>query len=132
MRHHHHTDVFPERAAGAKGPDATAVLYLSEAAASHPAELAAPTVFPRAGVSVVPKAGALLAWANVHDDGKGTFVENDIYGNSLAGVEVLTAGNPTLRKNTIRDGNSSGIFVDKNGTGTYEENEIMNNARHEM
>ena len=69
MRHHHHIDVFPERDASAKGPDATAVLYLSEAAHTHPASLAARTEFPRVGVAVSPKAGSLLAWTNVLDDG---------------------------------------------------------------
>jgi len=68
-RHHAHADVFPEREMGARGPDMTAVVYLSEAPAGHPADLAAPTVFPRLGVAVSPEAGSMLSWANVHDDG---------------------------------------------------------------
>ena len=69
MRHHHHRDVFPERAPGMKGPDATAVLYLSQAPDGYPTRLSAPTIFPRVGVTVTPRAGSLLAWANVREDG---------------------------------------------------------------
>ena len=68
-RHHTHRDVFPEREASARGPDATAVLYLSEAPTSHPAELSAPTLFPRHGLRIVPKAGRLLLWRNLLEDG---------------------------------------------------------------
>jgi len=70
MRHHVHTDVFPERPAGSRGPDATGVLYLSEAPPGHPATLSGPTIFPRPGVRVVPRVGSLLAWANVLDGGE--------------------------------------------------------------
>jgi len=69
MRHHHHFDVYPERERGVAGPDATVVIYLSQAPAEHPAALTAPTVFPRAGVTVVPQVGAMLAWSNVLDSG---------------------------------------------------------------
>merc|ERR1719473_132581 len=69
MRHHFHRDVFPERDAAARGPDATAVLYLTEAPQSHPAELSGATLFPRHDVRVVPKVGRLLLWSNVDEDG---------------------------------------------------------------
>lgn len=69
MRHHFHRDVFPERAPGHAGPSATAVLYLTEAPSDHPDELAAPTIFPRHGLRVRPKAGSLLTWTNVREDG---------------------------------------------------------------
>ena len=70
MRHHLHRDVFPERPLSARGPEATAVIYLSQAPAGHPIDLSAPTIFPRVGVTVAPCSGSLLAWANVREDGE--------------------------------------------------------------
>ena len=68
LLHKPHHDVYPEREPGTRGPDATAVIYLSEAA-GHPPELSAPTIFPRVGVSVAPAVGSMLAWANVRENG---------------------------------------------------------------
>jgi mono/diheme cytochrome c family protein len=36
-----------------------------------------------------------------HDNGKGFFEFNEIYGNQLAGVEIRDGGNPTFRQNVI-------------------------------
>ena len=70
MRHRPHHDVFPERAAGSRGPDATAVIYLTGPPSDdHPIEMAGATVFPRHGKMVAPRVGRMLAWSNVRDDG---------------------------------------------------------------
>jgi hypothetical protein len=39
----------------------------------------------------------------VHDKGRGSFVSNDIAGNSAGGVSVATGGDPLLRRNKVTD-----------------------------
>ena len=57
---------------------------------------------------------------------QGTLEGNDIFGNALAGVEIKTGANPTLRSNRIHDGKGSGVVVhDENGQGTLEDNEYL-------
>jgi parallel beta-helix repeat protein len=43
-------------------------------------------------------------------------------------VEIKSGGNPILRRNRIRDGKATGVFVLENGKGTLEDNEIFGNA----
>ena len=64
------SQVFPERPTDSDdGPDATNVIYLSEAPTTTLPHLSGQTIFPHANVSVLPRRGALLAWANRCEDG---------------------------------------------------------------
>jgi F-box protein 11 len=56
----------------------------------------------------------------------GTIEENDIYGNTLAGVWVTTGSQPVLRRNRIHDGKQVGVYFYDRGGGILEDNEIYN------
>ncbi len=40
----------------------------------------------------------------VYENGQGVIEDNEIYGNTLSGVDIKEGGNPTLRRNKIHDG----------------------------
>jgi parallel beta-helix repeat protein len=63
----------------------------------------------------------------VHDNGRGTLEDNDIFANTEAGVAIGNGGDPILRRNRIR-GCKAGVDVGKNGRGTLEGNHISDNA----
>jgi len=65
---------------------------------------------------------------NVHKNGKGTFEDNDIFGNAFAGVQVKQDSNPIFRRNRIHDSRQCGVMCFENGKGTFEENDIFENA----
>ena len=54
--------------------------------------------------------------------------DNDISDNALAGVEIKTGGDPTVRHNQIHDGEMHGVMVQTDGRGTLEDNDISGNA----
>ena len=49
--------------------------------------------------------------------------------DALAGVEIMTGGNPALRRNQIHVDNIVGVFFHDDGLGTLEDNDITGNAR---
>ena len=51
------------------------------------------------------------AGANVHDEGLGTFEDNDVTGNAEAGFDIRRAGNPTVRGNRINRNAHQAIYV---------------------
>jgi len=65
----------------------------------------------------------------VCDHARGLVEDNDISGNSRAGVAILSSGNPVVRGNRIHDGKDSGVLVSEKGRGRIEENEIFANLR---
>lgn len=46
----------------------------------------------------------------VHEKGKGLIEENEVYGNSLAGIWVTTGSSPIIRKNRIHSGKQVGAY----------------------
>ena len=40
----------------------------------------------------------------------------------------IVGSNPTLRRNRIHEGENGGVFVQENGQGTLEDNDIFSNA----
>jgi F-box protein 11 len=52
--------------------------------------------------------------------------ENEVYGNSLAGIWVTTGSSPILRKNRIHSGKQVGVYFYDNGHGLLENNDIFN------
>ena len=64
----------------------------------------------------------------VYDQGKGTIELCLISGNTLAGVEIRTAGNPVIRDSEIRNGKYAGVYVHERGQGTFAGNTITGNA----
>jgi parallel beta-helix repeat protein len=52
----------------------------------------------------------------------------DISSQSSSCVAILSGADPRLRRNLIRDGKQSGVFVYENAQGVLEENEIFRNA----
>ena len=64
----------------------------------------------------------------MHEHGKGTVENNDIFQNTEAGVLISTFGSPEVRSNNIHDGKESGVYVFDEGAGTIVENDIGNNA----
>ena len=63
----------------------------------------------------------------VFDNGLGTLEDNDISANTLAGVEIKTGANPTLRRNNIHHNETSGVYVNEDALGTLEDNDITAN-----
>jgi parallel beta-helix repeat protein len=65
----------------------------------------------------------------VSEGGKGSLEDNDIFANTLSGVEIRDEGSDsTLRRNRIHDGNQGGLLIDLNGRGTLEDNDIFANT----
>ncbi len=54
-----------------------------------------------------------------HDNGKGFFEFNEIYGNQLAGVEIRDGGNPTFRQNVIHGHPGRAKFLNPARLGTH-------------
>jgi F-box protein 11 len=46
--------------------------------------------------------------------------ENEIFDNAMAGVWIETESDPILRRNKIRDGQASGIFIVNGGKGKID------------
>ncbi|XP_074643961.1 F-box only protein 11-like [Tubulanus polymorphus] len=63
----------------------------------------------------------------ITDFAQGTYEDNEISRNALAGVWVKNHANPIMRRNHIHHGRDVGIFTFDNGLGYFEENDIHNN-----
>ena len=59
----------------------------------------------------------------------GTLEDNDITGNTRAGVSIATGGNPTLRANRINRNMHAAVRVYDGGHGMVEDNDLTGNAR---
>lgn len=64
----------------------------------------------------------------VFGDGRGLIENNDIHGNSLAGIQIRSNSNPIVRKNRIHNGLHGGIYIHEGGMGLVEDNEIYANT----
>ena len=64
----------------------------------------------------------------VHDNGAGVIENCELFGNTYAGIQIDTGGNPTLRGCTIRDNRESGVYVLDNGAGLIEQCQIIGNG----
>ena len=62
------------------------------------------------------------------DEGLGTVEDNDIFSNQSVGVYMMNRANPTVRNNTIRDGEGDGVAAVFAARGLIEGNTISNNA----
>ncbi|XP_071453876.1 F-box only protein 11 [Hetaerina americana] len=63
----------------------------------------------------------------VTDYAQGTYEDNEISRNALAGIWVKNYANPIMRRNHIHHGRDVGIFTFDNGLGYFEGNDIHNN-----
>ncbi|KAL5009208.1 hypothetical protein ScPMuIL_014789 [Solemya velum] len=63
----------------------------------------------------------------VTDFAQGTYEDNDISGNALAGIWVKNHANPIMRRNHIHQGRDVGIFTFDSGLGYFEGCDIHNN-----
>ncbi|CAL8099801.1 unnamed protein product [Orchesella dallaii] len=63
----------------------------------------------------------------VTDYAHGTYEDNEISRNALAGIWVKNFANPIMRRNSIHHGRDVGIFTFDNGLGYFEANDIHNN-----
>ncbi|CAG7654564.1 unnamed protein product [Allacma fusca] len=63
----------------------------------------------------------------VTDYAHGTYEDNEICRNALAGIWVKNFANPIMRRNHIHHGRDVGIFTFDNGLGYFEANDIHNN-----
>lgn len=52
----------------------------------------------------------------------------EVSSETLTCIAILNYADPRLRRNRIRDGKQTGVFVFENGRGTLEDNEIFGNA----
>jgi F-box protein 11 len=65
----------------------------------------------------------------VYENGLGTLEDNDIFGNTYAGVRIKEEGNPTLRHNRINKNGYEAVWVSHGGSGIIEDNDLRDNAR---
>lgn len=63
----------------------------------------------------------------ITDHAQGTYEDNEICRNALAGIWVKNHANPVMRRNHIHHGRDVGIFTFDNGLGYFENNNIHNN-----
>ncbi|CAH0391496.1 unnamed protein product [Bemisia tabaci] len=63
----------------------------------------------------------------ITDYAQGTYEDNEISRNALAGIWVKNYANPIMRRNHIHHGRDVGIFTFDNGMGFFEANDIHNN-----
>ena len=59
---------------------------------------------------------------------RGTYEDNDIFGNPFAGIEVKGKSAPIVWRNRIHDGKQAGIYLHEDAGGTYEDNQITGNG----
>ena len=65
----------------------------------------------------------------VFEGGKGTLEDNDIYANTLSGVEIGGEGSdPMLRNNRINKNVYEAVSVYEGGGGTFEDNDLRDNG----
>jgi len=61
--------------------------------------------------------------------GQGTFTDNEIYRNRLAGIEVRESGHPKIIRNKIYGHESSGgVYVHHYGRADLEKNDVYHNS----
>jgi F-box protein 11 len=65
----------------------------------------------------------------VHDSGLGTLEDNDITGNRLTGIEIMSGGNPTVRGNRINRNGYKAVWIYDGGRGVVEDNDLTGNKR---
>lgn len=63
----------------------------------------------------------------ITDYAQGTYEDNEISGNALAGIWVKNYANPVMRRNHIHHGRDVGIFTFDYGQGYFESCDIHNN-----
>ncbi|XP_065226353.1 F-box only protein 11 isoform X2 [Planococcus citri] len=63
----------------------------------------------------------------VTDYAQGTYEDNEICRNALAGIWVKNFANPIMRRNHIHHGRDVGVFTFDNGQGYFDLNNIHNN-----
>ena len=65
----------------------------------------------------------------VYEDGRGTYEDNDVFGNAHSGFVVQEGADPVVRGNRISANAYQGISVYGGGKGTYERNHLWDNKR---
>eukprot|EP00112_Aurelia_sp_Birch-Aquarium-sp1_P013583 Seg2885.4 transcript_id=Seg2885.4/GoldUCD/mRNA.D3Y31 product="F-box only protein 11" protein_id=Seg2885.4/GoldUCD/D3Y31 len=63
----------------------------------------------------------------VTDGAQGTYEDNEISHNRLAGFWVKGGANPVVRRNAIHHGRDAGLFIFDGGLGYFEENSVHSN-----
>ena len=63
----------------------------------------------------------------MYDNGLGTLEDNEIFGNTKAGVSITNGGNPSLRRNHITKNKYEAIWVYEGGQGVFEQNDLRGN-----
>lgn len=90
------------------------------------------------GIAIADEGCAVVVANRVHDNGtSGILVEgasplveeNDIWANGDAGIQVIGLhANPTIRRNRVHDGQTSGIGIAEGNSPVVEENDVWGNA----
>ncbi|XP_033120431.1 F-box only protein 11-like [Anneissia japonica] len=63
----------------------------------------------------------------INDHAQGTYVDNEISNNALAGVWVKNYANPIIRRCHVHDGRDVGVFTFDNGLGYFDKCDIHDN-----
>ena len=63
----------------------------------------------------------------VNDNAQGTYENNEISNNKLAGVWVKNGANPIMRNNNVHHGRDVGFFIFDSGQGYYDGNDVFSN-----
>jgi parallel beta-helix repeat protein len=61
--------------------------------------------------------------------GSGVYEDNEIIGNKHAGVQVGSGGRPVVNRNRIKSNGYEGIWVQKNGGGSFYDNDLTDNEK---
>jgi hypothetical protein len=86
------------------------------------------------GIRIADEADPLLRLNSIHEGdwgivvcrgGRGTIEGNIICGHRQAQITVETEAAPTIRRNRVHDGRSTGLFISNRGHGIVERNEIQ-------
>ncbi|XP_057303368.1 F-box only protein 11-like isoform X1 [Hydractinia symbiolongicarpus] len=63
----------------------------------------------------------------ISEGAQGTYEDNDICANRLAGIWVKSGANPIMKRNEVHHGKDAGFFIFDGGMGYYEENDVHSN-----
>lgn len=63
----------------------------------------------------------------LHEEGRALIEDNDIFANTLFGIEIIEGSTPTVHNNQVHNNRAGGILIQDNGHGVIDGNNIFAN-----